>query len=131
MLHMRAPLAAMAAALVLGLASHGFGRAGIEPASRPPAMELVVFEHSDCSYCEVFRDRIAPQYRQSTSGAQAPLRFIDISRTGAEVAALKAPISMVPTAVVLKDGREVDRIAGYWAPDNFFKMVAFIIDQAE
>ena len=38
---------------------------------------------------------------------------------------------MVPTAVVMKDGREVDRIAGYWGSDNFFKMVTFIIGRAE
>ena len=38
---------------------------------------------------------------------------------------------MVPTAVLIKDGREVDRIAGYWAPDNFFKMVAYIRAKAE
>ena len=27
--------------------------------------------------------------------------------------------------------QEVDRIAGYWGPDNFFKMVAYIIARAE
>ena len=44
---------------------------------------------------------------------------------------LNGPITMVPTAVLVKQGREVDRIPGYWGPDNFFKMVSYLISKAE
>jgi thioredoxin-related protein len=129
---MRTVLAAAAAVLVIGLAWHGPGRAALDKVRHAqPTMELLVFEHPDCSYCQAFRARIAPSYRQSEHEAQAPLRFVDVSNSGTELESLKAPINMVPTAVVLKNGREVDRIAGYWAPGNFFKMVAFIISRAE
>ena len=128
---MRTLLAATAAALALAFLFQDLGRAGIDSTGTQSSMELVVFEHPDCTHCEVFRARVAPQYRQSQQGAAAPLRFVDVSRTGTEVSGLKGPISMVPTAVVLKDGRELDRIAGYWGPENFFKMVAFIIGRAE
>ena len=32
---------------------------------------------------------------------------------------------------LMKDGREVDRVSGYWGPDNFFKMLAHIMMKAE
>ena len=95
-------------------------------------MEVLVFEHPDCTTaCQAFRNRIAPRYRQSPHGTEAPLRFIDVTQADADRVALNAPISQVPTVVVMKNGREVDRIAGYWAPDNFFKMVTYIIGKVE
>lgn len=129
---MRAPFAAIAAIIALGLVTLGSGRATLDTvSSAQPSMEVLVFEHPDCTYCEVFRARVAPQYRLSPHAADAPLRFVDVSRTGTELATLKAPISMVPTAVVMKNGREVDRVAGYWGPANSLRMLAFIIDRAE
>ena len=129
---MRTAFAAAAAILVIGLAWQGPGRAALNKmTNQQPAMELLVFEHPDCTYCQAFRARIVPQYQRSAHAAEVPLRFVDVSQTGTELAALKAPISMVPTAVVMKNGQEVDRIAGYWGSGNFFKMVAFIIGRAE
>ena len=31
----------------------------------------------------------------------------------------------------MKNGREVDRIAGYWGPDNFFKLLAHMLAKIE
>jgi thioredoxin-like negative regulator of GroEL len=119
--------------LVIGLAIQGPGRAAVDTMTAArPSMELLVFEHPDCTTtCQAFRSRIAPRYRQSPHGAEAPLRFVDITGADADRIALNAPIRMVPTVVVMKNGREVDRIAGYWGPDNFFKMVTYIIGKAE
>jgi len=129
---MRTILAAAAAALVLGLATQGFGRAAVDATiSTRTSMELLVFEHPDCTHCQTFRSRVAPAYRQSPQATEAPLRFVDVTATDTDRLALKSPISMVPTAVLMKDGREVDRIAGYWGSDNFFKMVTYIIGKAE
>jgi hypothetical protein len=129
---MRTILAAAAAALVLGLASQGIGTAALDPARSPqPTLELVVFEHPDCTYCQVFRSRVALAYRASPHQAKAPLRFVDVTGPDADRMGLNEPVRMVPTAVMMKSGREVDRIAGYWAQDHFFKMVAHIIGRAE
>ena len=45
--------------------------------------------------------------------------------------ALKARIDTLPTAVLMKNGREVDRIVGYWGPDNFFKLLAHMLAKIE
>lgn len=129
---MRAIVTAVAAALVLGLAIQGPGRAAIDATiGTRTSMELLVFEHPDCTYCKVFRSRVAPRYQRSPQQAEAPLRFVDVTGTDTDRLALKEPIGMVPTAVLMKNGREVDRIAGYWGTDNFFKMVTYIIGKAE
>ena len=129
---MRTVIAAAVAVLVIGLAIQGPGRAAVDSITATrPSMELLVFEHPDCTTCQAFRNRVAPRYRQSPQEAEAPLRFIDITGADADRIALNAPIRMIPTVVVMKNGREVDRIAGYWAPDNFFKMVTYIIGKAE
>ena len=31
----------------------------------------------------------------------------------------------------MKNGSEVDRIVGYWGPDNFFKLLAHILARME
>lgn len=98
---------------------------------RAGAVELVVFEHADCTYCRVFRADVAPRYAIGTQAERAPLRFINVAQTGTEGMGLNGSIHMVPTFVLMKDGQEVDRIVGYWSPDNFFKMVAYMLLKAE
>ena len=130
---MRTVIAAVAAALVLGLAIHGPGRAAVDAAiGTRTSMELLVFEHPDCTLlpgfpqpCRAERTgnrRRKPRRRcaSSTSPAPTPIALPSNRRS-----------RMVPTAVLMKDGREVDRIAGYWGSDNFFKMVTYIIGKAE
>jgi thioredoxin-related protein len=113
------------------LSGQGLGRAAVDTSAAKAGMELVVFEHPDCTTCPIFRSVVAPRYQNSPQGAEAPLRFVDIVRADTSRYDLNAPITMVPTAVLIKNGREVDRIAGYWGPDNFFKMMAYIIAKAE
>ena len=129
---MRPILATAAAAFILALAGHGLSRAAVTDApGATPGMELLVFEHPDCAYCPAFRGRIAPRYKQSAHAAEAPLRFVDVTTTDTREFDLRSPITMVPTAVVMKQGREVDRIAGLWSPEHFFKMVTIIIRRAD
>ncbi len=129
---MRPIFIAALAAIAAWLVGHGLARSAADNgAGAVPAMELVVFEHPDCAYCPAFRNSIAPRYRSSPQAAEAPLRFVDITRSDTSRYGLLMPISMVPTAVLIKDGREVDRIAGLWGADNFFKMVAYIRAKAE
>ena len=56
-----------------------------------------------------------------------PLRFVDMSTTDTSSLGLNARIDTVPTAVVMRDGREVDRIVGYWGPTNFFIVLSHIL----
>lgn len=122
-------LAALAVAL---LVCNVPGRAALDIAPvQATSLELLVFEHPDCVYCRVFRRDVVPRYQRSSAAVEAPLRFIDIEKSDIDGLGLKSRITMVPTVVLMKDGAEVDRISGYWAPESFFKLLAHIIARAE
>jgi hypothetical protein len=74
---------------------------------------------------------VAPSYQTSAPAAEAPLRYVDIAKSDIGALRLKEGIDMVPTAVLMKNGEEVGRIAGYWGREGFFKMLAHIRSTAE
>ena len=129
---MRALLFALAAFLALLPASQGFGRADLEGGpARTPAVEVLVFEHADCVYCRVFRRDVLPKYHLAVRADAAPLRFVDIATADTASLGLNSHIDTLPTVVVMRDGREVERIVGYWGPTNFFKLLSHILTRME
>lgn len=128
---MRALFTIVSASLLLLAAHNGMSRAAVEQAARATSMELLVFEHPDCTYCPVFRRDVAPSYLLSAPAAEAPLRYIDIAKSDVSTLRLKGRIDMVPTVVLMKNGQEVGRISGYWGRESFFKMLAYIMALAE
>ena len=121
----------VAALLALGLAvASPAGRAArdLDPVSfSPRGEELVVFEARPCPYCELFRRDVLPGYQMSKSSAEATMRFVDVGQTDIAKLPLAAPLTTVPTVVLMRNGREVGRIAGYTGPETFFKLVAHML----
>jgi thioredoxin-related protein len=130
---MRSRLAVAVACLLMLSTGHDASRAAINPAAPPrtPSVELLVFERADCVYCRVFRRDVLPHYRQAVRDDAVPLRFVDIDASDMGNLGLKRRIDTLPTAVLMKNGSEVDRIVGYWSPDNFFKLLAHILGRME
>lgn len=92
-------------------------------------MELVVFESNGCTYCEVFRRNVVPLYRVTEKSRVAPLRFVNLSRADETKLRLSAPITMVPTVVLLEDGQELGRVTGYTGPESFLDLVAAMMGE--
>jgi thioredoxin-related protein len=109
--------------LAVGVAS---GRAA---AVRGPSVELLVYEHRDCVSCQLFRRDVLPRYPQAA--AELPIRFVDIAEAGNDSPGLRRKVDALPTVVLMLGGREIDRIVGYWGPDNFFKPLAHLRARAE
>lgn len=120
------------AALLILAAGVATGRAALDPAAavRGPTIELLVYEHRDCVYCQLFRRDVLPRYQQALA-AELPIRFIDIAEAGNQAPGLKRKVDTLPTVVLMLGGRELDRIVGYWGPDNFFKLLASMRARAE
>jgi hypothetical protein len=100
----------------------------------PSGFEIVVFERPDCTTCQLFRRDVAPRYEASIRGGTAPLRYVDLTgkkaaNDGRHDRVLATPLRMLPTAVIVQDGREFARIEGYTGPDNFFQMVSYAFKQ--
>jgi len=101
------------------------------PASRetPPATptrELVVFETTDCVYCRLFRRDVLPGY-QEPGHPEVPIRFVDVNEAGPFEPVLSGPLTIVPTAVLLVDGREAGRITGYTGPGSFQQLIGHML----
>lgn len=96
-------------------------------ATASPRQELLVFESRSCAYCQLFRRDVLPSYQVSSRAAELPVRFIDFDQADLGKVRLEAPLSTLPTAVVMRDGRELGRIPGYTGPDTFFAMLGHIL----
>jgi hypothetical protein len=99
---------------------------GVMP-SGSSGLELVVLEVPGCIYCPVFRRDVLPRYDAFARGRELPIRFLDLNDAAADRLELEGPVDIAPTAVLLKDNREVGRIPGYLGPDNFFHAVDHLL----
>jgi hypothetical protein len=97
-----------------------------ETASRSDR-EIVVFEAGRSPYAQVFRDSILPLINSSSARAEAPVKFVDVLATATDPAGLSAPITQVPTLVLMRDGREVGRIQGLYGPSQYMKLFAALL----
>lgn len=101
---------------------------GLTP--RAPGLELVVVELDGCPHCARFRETIAPGYRKSWLEGRAPLRFVEADAFLRLTPGLRQSVDIVPTAILMADGVEIDRVAGLMAPETFFDAVTLMIERA-
>lgn len=86
-------------------------------------IELIAFEAPGCIYCPILRRDVVPTYEASRAGRTAPLRFVDLNDAAADRIKLVAPITMVPTLVLVRDGVEIGRIPGYMGRENVHRLL--------
>lgn len=79
--------------------------------------------------CQLFRDEIAPLYRATARSRRAPLRFVDVAHANLDNIGLAAPIEIIPTVVLMRDGAEVDRLVGYTGPTIFLRAVGTMLGE--
>lgn len=93
---------------------------GVVPSA---ALELVMFETKSCPWCAEWRRVIGPVYGKTPEGKRAPLRRIDLHAVRqADLAGVK-PVMFTPTFVLVEEGVELGRIAGYPGEDFFWGML--------
>jgi thioredoxin-related protein len=90
-------------------------------------LEILVVEIDNCIYCGLFRRDVAPTYKVSGRAKTIPMRFIDINAPDVDRLALTSPIDSVPTVLVVENGRELGRIAGYVGPEIFFHSLSRLL----
>jgi thioredoxin-related protein len=133
--HLRSILFGLGLAIVIASAGQAIRESGILQrvlqASKPASgYELVVFQRDPCTYCDVFRRDVLPRYQDGQYAREAPIRFVDIDTGSVADLAVSTPLTVLPTAVVLKDGVEIGRIPGYTGPENFFHLMSYILKQS-
>ncbi len=133
---MNLPLVARLASIVLSALlatmAHAFAaRDELPPPASGHGDELVVFETQSCIYCDLFRRDVLPDYLRSQRGRNLPIKFVDAERATQRRAQLRAPLTHVPTFVLIRRGREVGRISGYTGPGLFFPLINALVKNAD
>lgn len=98
----------------------------LDPAAA--ALELVVVETQACGLCRLFRDTVVPAYKLSPRAQDTTLRFVDINQFNPRDLDLQEPIEIVPTVVLMREGRELGRITGYTGPELFMRAVVQLLE---
>ena len=113
-------------------ATLAFGaRDGLPPQLSASPYELVVFEADGCVFCEMLRRDVLPLYTASEIQREAPIRFVNVSKSDETKMGLAAAITIAPTVVLMRDGQEVDRIIGYSGPFNFLQLVGHMMGRPD
>ena len=94
-------------------------------------MELLVLEVRGCNICSLVRTRLQPAYEQTSRARDIPMRYVDVTSLDETKLGLNRPIDTVPTIVLMREGREVERIAGYIGPENFLTVLSHLMNQLD
>jgi thioredoxin-related protein len=123
--------AVVVASTVFALHDSGVMPKGVMSARTLSPYEVLVFQRAPCVYCDVFRRDVLPRYRDGQFATAAPIRFIDIDTDNIAALGLATPLTVLPTAVVMKDGAEFARIPGYTGPETFFRLMSHILPRTQ
>jgi thioredoxin-related protein len=123
-------LAAILVTLAISLGLIGPLGAAREQPAQPGRLELLVIEVAGCTICDLVRIHIQPAYEASPRARQVPLRYVDITSIDELRLGLSERVATVPTIVLMRDGRELDRITGYTGPENFFAALGEMLELA-
>ncbi len=93
------------------------------PSSSATAAELLMFEDAGCPYCRRWHAEIGPGYAKSAEGQRAPLRRIDIRAELPQGVQLSRRVTITPTFVLVDQGREIGRVAGYVGAEFFYEVL--------
>lgn len=111
-----------------------YGRAARDRSLAPVSSmtrELIVLEIEDCPICTLMRSQVAPAYARTPRAMAVPMRFVSLDRIQGHGVRLSAPVTVLPTVVLMRDGVEVDRITGYLGTENFLQVVASMIGSVD
>ena len=121
-------LLALPAATDLGAAAADT-RPGLRTADARPIAAgtwLVMVETPDCGWCKRWHAEIGPAYAKSNEGRRAPLDRRD--RRDPVIAGF-AGVVYTPTFILVRDGREIDRLVGYPGAMYFWSELDAMLDK--
>lgn len=102
----------------------------VEPVASP--YELIVVEIDGCAYCPVLRRDAVPAFEATPEAREVGLRFLDLNAPEADALQLtEGPVTVVPTLLLVKAGREVGRASGYMGPDGFVFAARWLMNNAQ
>lgn len=94
----------------------------------PDGLRLVMVEDAACSYCRKWLAEVGPFYATSLQGRRAPLvrRQVGDASLGAF-----GRLVYTPTFLLVRDGREIDRLVGYGGAGEFWRQLRAMLAKAD
>ena len=87
------------------------------------AAQLVMTDHRACPYCALFNREVGKGYSQTEAGRLAPLRRVSrLKKWPTDLAAI-TPAYHTPVFILVEDGREIGRFAGYVGEETFWRQL--------
>jgi thioredoxin-related protein len=87
------------------------------------AAQLVMTDHRACRYCALFNREVGKAYSQTEAGSLAPLRRVSrLKKWPLDLAAI-TPAYHTPVFILVEDGREIGRFAGYVGEETFWRQL--------
>jgi thioredoxin-related protein len=94
-------------------------------------LELIVYERAGCEWCARWDREIAPIYPKTDIGKAIPLRRVNLDLKSQSDPVLEDPVRFTPTFVLLQNGKETGRIAGYHNDGFFWGMLESIAERLQ
>lgn len=91
------------------------------------AAELLMFTRAGCAYCVKWEREIGPIYPKTPESLAAPLRKVRTDRPLPADIRFDPPIRVTPTFVVMDNGREIGRFAGYQDDSTFWGLLNMLL----
>jgi hypothetical protein len=93
------------------------------------AAELVMVDSRACSYCAKFNRELASTYAASPAGNAAPLRKVSPYKKWPADLAGVTPSPFTPVFILVDNGREVGRFAGYDGAATFWSRLQPLLNK--
>lgn len=93
------------------------------------AAELLMVEEPGCVYCARFNREIAPAYPNTAEGKIAPLRRLQIADSWPADLHAVGHAKYTPTFILVENGQEIDRLAGYPGDEHFWFLLGQMLDK--
>ena len=91
------------------------------------AAQLVMFNASECEWCERWDEEVGVIFSKTDEGKRLPLRRVDIHDDRPADIKWIDRVVYTPTFILIEKGREVGRINGYPGEDHFWGLLGVLI----
>ena len=86
-----------------------------------------MFEAPDCGYCLKWDAEVGVVYARTAEARIAPLRRLQLAAGTPAGLMLREEVRYTPTFVLVRDGRELDRITGYLGEEQFWGLLGVML----
>jgi len=99
------------------------------------AAELLFFHDAHCGACLSFEKDVGGIYHKTQEAILAPLQRVEFYSEDGKISdttnmpGLTTPVAWIPSFVVMDNGREIGRIAGYQSAELFWMALNQILEQ--